>query len=42
MVNSVLTALLLAGVVAILIGSAMRWVSLLKSRRAETQAAATA
>jgi len=42
MVNSVLTALLLAGVVAILIGSAMRWASLLKSRRAQPQAAAPA
>jgi carbon starvation protein len=34
LVNSALTALLLAAVVAVLIGSAARWVSLLKWRRA--------
>ena len=39
-VNTALTALLLAGVVSILIGSAARWVSLWRTRRAPTEPAA--
>jgi carbon starvation protein len=39
-VNTALTALLLAGVVSILIGSAARWVSLWRIRRAPAEPAA--
>jgi carbon starvation protein len=39
-VNTALTALLLGGVISILIGSAMRWVSLWRARRPGAEPAA--
>src|SRR5262249_2781157 len=40
-VNAVVTALLLSGVISVLVGSALKWVSLFRERRTVAEARAT-